>query len=295
MSEELPRSRAVRRPWWRSPFTLVPLAAAATVAWVFAHRAAEEGPRIEIVFDHAEGISAGETDLKFKGVKLGEVTRLRLHEDLEHVVAEVQLERSGEAFAREGAKFWVVRPQVSAGGIRALGTVVSGAYIAATPGKGAKKEKFKGLPEEPLVEAERKGLEIFVVTDQGSSMHEGAPVYYRGVKVGAVGETTLADHGRKVRTRVVIMRPYRRLVRANTKFWNAGGVQLHFGLLHGLDIDSKSLISVLEGGVALATPNDAGAPAKPGQEFLLEEKADDKWLKWNPSLPLGPQTPDTED
>jgi paraquat-inducible protein B len=296
VSEEAPpRSARARRRWWLDPLWLVPLAAAASVGWVVAGRLGDEGPTIEITFARADGIAAGKSELRFRGVTLGAVRRVRLHDDLKHVVVEVALERSAEALARDGAKFWVVRPRLSAGGVRGLSTVVSGSYVAALPGHGAERLSFKGLSDPPAIVADQKGLELVVTSERKLALTPGAPVFYRGVKVGAAAETELSKDARRVRTRVTIEAPYRGLVRMNSRFWDAGGIKFDFGLLSGAHISAKSLSTLIEGGLAFATPDEPGAPAPEGQEFPLNDKADDAWLKWSPALKVGPQAPGAED
>jgi paraquat-inducible protein B len=55
------------------------------------------------------------------------------------------------------------------------------------------------------------------------------------------------------------------LVRKNSRFWNAGGVELSLGS-GGLDIKTESLRSILAGGVAFDSPG-GGDPAENGEVF----------------------------
>jgi len=293
VTDELPASKRRRRRSWLAPIWFVPLLAAAGVGYLLQHEFSKEGPTIEIVFRQAEGLEAGKTDLRFRGVKMGEVSRLRLTQDMAHVVAEVKLEESAAALARAGSQFWIVRPQVSAAGIKGLGTIVSGPYIGALPGKGADQNRFEALEQPPPMEAGRRGLEIFVVAPEGV-FQAGAPVLYHSIKVGAVADSGLSDDARAVRTRIVIERPYDELVRVNSRFWNAGGVQAHMGLFSGLEISAQSFTTLVEGGIEFATPDKPGAKATADQAFPLAEKADDSWKKWRPAIPLSKQSPQNE-
>jgi paraquat-inducible protein B len=75
------------------------------------------------------------------------------------------------------------------------------------------------------------------------------------------------------------------LVRTNSVFWNAGGVNvnLHF---FGIEISEENFRSLVIGGIAFATPDDAGPPAPTDEVFPLHEKLDDKWLQWSPSITI---------
>jgi paraquat-inducible protein B len=61
------------------------------------------------------------------------------------------------------------------------------------------------------------------------------------------------------------------LVRDNSHFWNASGIQVEAGLFSGVDINTESVESILSGGVAFSTPDNAGDPAKEGQHFKLAD------------------------
>ena len=70
----VPVTTARRSIWDRmSVVWLVPLAAlfiALGVAWTAWH---DRGPLIQIVFDDAAGVEAGQTDLRFRNVSVGKV------------------------------------------------------------------------------------------------------------------------------------------------------------------------------------------------------------------------------
>ena len=59
-------------------------------------------------------------------------------------------------------------------------------------------------------------------------------------------------------------------------------------LLGGMQVKSESVTSILEGGVAFATPDNAlmGARAGSGASFDLADQSEDAWLKWQPNIPL---------
>ena len=61
-------------------------------------------------------------------------------------------------------------------------------------------------------------------------------------------------------------------MRANSVFWNAGGISADLGL-SGLHIHAASLKALLSGGVAFATPPKPGAPVSEGSVFKLHPEA----------------------
>jgi paraquat-inducible protein B len=80
------------------------------------------------------------------------------------------------------------------------------------------------------------------------------------------------------------------LVRENSVFWNAGGINVHFGLFSGAEIHTESLKSILAGDIALSTPDEdhMGQRAQQNTTFTLYPKVKDEWLKWTPKIRLAP-------
>ena len=149
----IPNARAVTRR--RTPPSLVwviPILAAIVGAWVAVTRVLSEGPKITIVFDSAEGLEAGKTIIRYKGVEIGTITRIRLSEDHQRVVAIAQMEPRTEDFLVEDSTFWVVRPRISGANVTGLGTLISGAYIGVEIGRSKiHKAAFVALETPPVV------------------------------------------------------------------------------------------------------------------------------------------------
>ena len=123
---------------------------------------------------------------------------------------------------------------------------------------------------------------------------------------------------------VDIENAYAPLVRTTSKFWNASGINIDFSLFKGAKVRTESMQSILEGGIAFATPGKmsaatektefdkakgvaleesgskntkaegkssiekqpAGKPVKNGAKFTLHKEVKDEWLKWRPSIVL---------
>ena len=88
------------------------------------------------MFDNAEGLEAGKTQVKYRNVEVGLVDEVALSEDLSHIVVTASLDRTMEPHMKEGTRFWIVRPRVGFGGVSGLGTLLSGAYVEFDPGEG---------------------------------------------------------------------------------------------------------------------------------------------------------------
>jgi paraquat-inducible protein B len=252
---------------------LVPIVAILIGGWLAYKGLSEKGPMVTISFESAEGLEAGKTLVKYKDVKIGEVESIRFNTDLSRVIVRAELFKEAEPFLTENTRFWVVRPRVTASGISGLGTLFSGAYIEMDPGmEGQPARRFKGLEVPPVVTAGMPGSEFILKAEALGSLEVGAPVYYRRIKVGQVIEYKLDEDGRSLAIKIFINAPHDKLVRTNTRFWNASGLDLRLDA-GGITLNTESLISIMIGGVAFDTPTSlvAGGPAHEGHIFRLYE------------------------
>lgn len=270
---------------------VVPLIAFLVGGWLLVRNSRAHGPEITIRFHNGAGIEAGKTVLEHKGVAVGVVQAVDLDEKLDAVLVRVQLAKNAAALARADSEFWLVRPEIGFSGIRGLDTLFTGARLKVRPGTGgAPATEFTALRRAPLLESSDRGRSFVLRADKLGALTAGAPVFFREVKVGFVETHRLTPDADGVLVRIRVRTPYDQLVRANTKFWNSGGVVVKVGLL-GAEIRSNSLESLISGGVAFATPDapatePAPGPAAEDAEFVLAEEADKEWLKWKPRIPI---------
>lgn len=275
------RARAFSLVW------VVPVIALAVGGWMVFRELRQRGPEITIEFADGSGIEENKTILEHKGVAIGSVRSVKLLPDNRGVVVLLRLNRDAAGVATGDAKFWVVRPEIGLSGVRGLDLLLTGARLAVRPGNAPHATHFKGLDRTPPPENANEGRAFVLESDQLGSLNPGAPVFFREFKVGAVETSWLADDATAVLIRIRVFSPYLNLVRANSRFWNAGGVSLKLNLL-GAQVKSTSLESLFSGGIAFATPDGKtlAPPAEEGARFKLHAEADKDWLKWRPSIPV---------
>ncbi len=267
-----PPEPEVRRRGGPSLVWLVPLVVALVGGWLVYKTLSEKGPVITVAFKTAEGIEAGKTRVRYKNIEVGLVETVRFSDDFSHVVLSVQMARETDAFLGRGARFWVVRPQLSVRGVSGLGTLVSGAYIEIEPGTGAPQRHFEGLESPPVVKAEEAGVRVTLVADRLGSLDTGSPIYYRGILAGEVLGHELGNDRKSVLVYGFVRAPFDQLVRSNSRFWNVSGVDVDVSS-DGIAVRTESMQTVLFGGVAFETP-DTPEPAKSdlaGVIFTLHE------------------------
>ncbi|MGH7939641.1 MAG: MlaD family protein [Limisphaerales bacterium] len=266
-------------------FWTLPIAAAGLCAWFLLHDFVFTGPTITIYFQDAQGLQSQNSMLKFRGIRVGNITSLKLARDRQTVAVKVKLDHSAANLARQGSQFWIVRPQLRLGEVSGLQTIVSGSYITVQPGSGNPTNIFTGLAQAPIVPI--PGITITLLANNLDSLESQSGVFYRGVQIGEVTGLHLDQNARFVVVEARIQRNYAALVRKDSQFWNAGGINAHVGLFSGLQISAESAATLVSGGIAFATPEDFGSPATNGSVFFLNEKPDPKWQSWSPDIPLG--------
>lgn len=270
---ELPRAQvtASRR---LSVVWLLPLIAAFVGGWLVYDTYSKRGPVITISFHRGDGIEADKTELRFKSVRIGKVTDVRIADDLQSVIIVARIEKHFAPQLGEGARFWVVRPRVGARGVTGLGTLVSGAYIEIDPGEGAPRRQFKGLEAPPIITADVPGNRYVLQSDKLGSIQAGSGVFYRDIQVGEVLGHELAEDGSRVTIHIFVRDPYTLLVRNETNFSNASGINVSIGA-DGIDLRTTSLQSLLVGGVTFDLPlGKTGEPAPAGTTFWLFDSAE---------------------
>lgn len=288
-ADAVPDARIRRRRWGFSVAWLVPLVAAIVAGYLVYDRVRQAGPTITIAFADGDGVKVGQTEIRYRGVPIGEVREIDLSPDHSRVVVSARLRRSAAVIARDGSVFWIVRPQVGPASITGLSTVLSGPYIQVLPGTGKMQTSFTGV-DHPSPTLNRRGLTIILATARLISVRNGSPIYYRGIEVGTVIDTHLSRDATSARVNVLIDQTYTSLVRIGSRFWNVSGLDVHVGLFKGVDISLESLRSLAVGGVAFATPDTSSQPAKAGTIFVLHEETDKEWLAWTPKIPI-PRVP----
>ena len=260
----LPEPEVVQRARFSpSLIWLVPLVAAISGMVMLAKAYRSAGPTITVSFQTAEGIEADKTEVRYKEVVIGKVRGVELSEDHSRVLVHVNLDKRSADFASEDARFWVVRPRVSVGGVSGLSTLFSGTYLGADLGTSNKeKTEFVGLETPPGVLRGSKGRSFTIRTDDLGSLDISSPVYFRRLQVGRVTGYRLDPDGNHVTLQLFVDSPYDRFVTASTRFWNASGIDVQLNA-SGLKVNTQSLATVVAGGVAFQSVDNASTAEAP--------------------------------
>ncbi|MND94494.1 Paraquat-inducible protein B [compost metagenome] len=273
---DLPTAKTRPASNW-SAIWILPLIALVIGGWLGWQAYRESGVNIQVRFESGEGIVANKTEVVFKGMSVGKVKELVLDAKGSNtgVIATIEMNKEAEPHLNTGTRFWLVKPSVSLAGITGLETLVSGNYIAVSPGQGEPTKRFKALDEAPPLSDSEPGLHLTLKADRLGSLNRDSPVFYKQIQVGRVKSYRLAEDQGTVEIKVFIEPAYAALVRKHTRFWNASGVSIDADL-SGVKVRSESLASIVAGGIAFATPEHRkdSPPTDPNLPFRLYEDFD---------------------
>ena len=261
-----PKSRRTVQLVW-----LIPLIAVLVGGWLAVKSVLDRGPVITISFKSGEGLEAGKTAIKYKDVEIGHVDTVRISPDLSGVIVTAELVKNAGPHLVEDTRFWVARARIAGGTVSGLGTLLGGAYIGMDVGKSAiQRSKFTGLEVQPVFTTGMPGRQFTLSSETVGSLDVGSPVFFRRLQVGQVASYELNKDGKSVTLKVFVNAPYDQYVNANTRFWEASGIDFKLDA-SGFELNTQSLVSIAIGGLAFETPvtSEVLPPAEADAAFDL--------------------------
>lgn len=250
-------------PWvW-----VVPAIAIFFAGWLVVRYGFFGGGDITVRFAEARGLDRY-SPVRYRGAKVGTVQKITLDEDLKGVVVRITMDAAMKGALRTGTRFWIVEPGLEGGG---LGGILSGTYVAISPGEGDETTEFVGQEYAPVLAAPEAGKTVILEDRELGSVSVGAPVLYQGMRVGRVLGTEYDEKRGITAVHVFVVQRFANNVRQSTRFYRGGGIQLSLGG-GGISMGDASLSSLLSAPLGFYTPEVmAGAPVAPGTRFELHD------------------------
>jgi paraquat-inducible protein B len=255
---------------------LVPVVTALIGVWLAWDTFSKRGPTITIEFTNAGGLTPGQSQLKFKDVPLGTVKSIEISPDLTKVIVTVETTHEAAAMLNDKTIFWIVKPQLFAGRLSGLETLLSGSYIGMMPSaeKGKAKRHFVGNPDPPILETSVPGTVFKLSTKRIRSISLGSPIFYRDIEVGTVLGWDLADMARHVSIHAFVRAPFDKYVHEDSLWWDASGISVKLES-SGVKVQLESIKALLLGGIAFETdPDRKGKVAAADHVFPLYANRD---------------------
>jgi len=271
MSEQLPQVEESTKFNFFTSIWIVPFIALLIAGWLAYQYYAELGPEIRIVFPNNQGLKAGQSQIKYKDVPVGKVTKITLQEDGEGVVVIARMDKEAAPYLNKDTKFWIVKPELGISGISGLDTLVSGNYIGIAGKKGGTlQETFIGL-DHPF-RSDKNGLYYVLRSQKGeSAVKQGTPVYFKNLRVGRVEYVMLGLNDVFVDVIVFIDKTYVPYVHTDSKFWVRSTLDAE--LVDGaLDVTLAPVADLLQGAIEFSSSGyDTNRTVPDSFTFLLHE------------------------
>ena len=244
-------------------------------------RAKSAGQQIILTAEDATNLSKGMA-LRYLGLTIGEIDSVQLDQKNNKIISKALIHPNYMALiAKEGSRFKVISPQISAGGIENIDSLLQ-PYIDVEIGSGKTKTQFALTQSINNNIKYTNGLPLVLETTDALNITTGSPIMYRGVEVGTIKNLELNSLGDRVLIHIVIASKYQHLVRKNSEFWIASGYDFNLSL-SGAQFNTGSVQQLLKGGISFSTPSGTVVqePAKANQRFLLQIKRPQDSQKWN--------------
>ena len=239
---------------------------------------------ITIIFDDVEGVHEQFSQLIYKGVKVGKVTKVSLNSK-EQVLLKAQIYNDYDSFTKEGTVFYLKKPKISLQEVSDIGSSVMAVNIGVIKSKKTKVQtSFKGFDTLPSLDKSFHGTIFKVHAKHASSANVDAPIYYKNVQIGKINKIDLTSDASTVIMDCLIYSKYTNIIRSNSVFYDISGFNMKFSLFSASKIESNTFTSILKGGLVVVTPYLYNRPANTKDKFLLIEELKDDWESISPSI-----------
>ena len=260
---------------------ILPLIILGILAWIGYESYMKKGTKVTVIFKSAEGLKENVTTLEYKGLQLGKVTKISMHEDLRSVKVNILVDKEVAKYvASEGSSFWIKKPTVSLTKVSGLNTLISGYKIELSPTLKSKEEfdkaqskyYFDGLDTQPNDEIDNDGYYISLIANDKDNVEVGTPIFYNNFQIGEITAKEFVFE--KVYFTAYIYDKFNYLVNKSSQFFINEALKVSYGA-SGLNVEVGSLYSALVGGVTVITPNKNEGKIVKGEDYILYGKKND--------------------
>src|SRR5262249_28215371 len=150
----------------------------------------------------------------------GTVQKITIDTNLRQVVVRISMDASMNHALNKGTVFWIEEPSLDNG----VAGLLSGTYVGISPGEGESSRDFVGQEYAPVLAPPSDG-KTFVLESRGSAA-PGSAVEFNGIRVGRVLGSSYHDAARTTEVHVFVVQRFADHVRASTRFWRTGGLNV---------------------------------------------------------------------
>ncbi|MGW8194220.1 MAG: MlaD family protein [Desulforhopalus sp.] len=255
-----------------SPIWILPFLAVCVGGWLLYKSYRDAGIDITLHLDSAAGITAGKTEVRYEGTKVGLVKEIHVAKGLQGIDLTIEMVKQSAPYLVKDLKFWVERVEIEAGRVTGIDTLLAGSYIGVQLGDSDEPARsFVALDHRPPVPLDAPGLHLTLRAKALYSIQVGSGIYYKNVLIGSVQSHAL-EKDDSIAIEVFIKPEYASRVKKGSRFWNASGITVAGGISN-LKVHIPSLAAIIKGGIMMGTPQALtdSPPAENGQVMPLYE------------------------
>lgn len=254
-----------------SPLWVLPLVTLLLTGWLIFKTINGSGEIINIYFDDAQGLIASRTPIRYQGLEVGMVNKIKLDKKTDSIYVEAEIYPEAKYLLNAHTQFWLVKPSASLSGVSGLDALVSGNYIALLPSKIGDnsdiKDAYYALKNAPNTLQNSNDLVVNLSSQDLGGVNIGSKILYKKIPIGEVFGYRLADDSQSVLIQASVKEEFKSLITDKSRFWNVSGINANISLSN-IDIQLENLASLLSGAISVDSPDD-GHPVKSGHAYKL--------------------------
>ncbi|MBL0710148.1 MAG: MCE family protein [Colwellia sp.] len=248
-------------------------------------QSAEMGRDIELILDWNSGIDHHAAIL-YQGLTIGTIDSFsKIDLKTRKITAKAKINPRVTPYLTDQAQFYIVSPRIDLTGISNAKTLLTGTYISVRPSlQGKPTNKFSVFNTKPPYRYTEPGLHLIIETNDRHSLQVGSNIYYKQQVVGDIQAIeTIGSEQHAIYLH--IKQEFQHYVSDSSHFYNNSGLKIKANL-QGVNIEAKSLQSILTGGISFVNPEAKNAPPTVvnGDKFTLF--ANEKLAKQRTSFSL---------
>ncbi|TEW45081.1 MlaD family protein [Psychromonas algicola] len=221
--------------------------------------ASQQGLSITIKMNNTNNLTNG-AGILFKGHGIGRINTIRYDNSSQSFIAQATINPAFSELVTENSQFWLEKTSLSFSNIKNLGNIITGDYVGFSHSENYQQEKQKKtftLRNHQIIDDQY--LTITLIADDANGLTEGATVSYKGLTIGNINSLALTDDNKQIQAKLNINSQYQYLVNADSKFYALSGIDFKASL-QGVEVNSKPLQNVIQGGIALFNKTQVNNP-----------------------------------
>lgn len=187
------------------------------------------------------------TEILYKGIKVGQIKSLQLHE--EFVEAKAYVYDKYKYLLSQKSKFFIQSPEISIDGAKNLSNIIKGNSISLVYKKGKRSDLFY-IEELNEIVKKSNNIEYTLYTHNLNNISKNSKVYYKNFIVGEVINTSLSSNLNQVKIKISIDKKYKDLINDHTIFYDISSKLLEIKNLD-ISLNYNGLKPLLNGGISI--------------------------------------------